>query len=165
MAAMALSAPGISFRNPVLPWSTAADDETRFKRILKRVVAVVLLLGFIVPFVPRPPVERIEAQALPPPIAKLLLDRAPTPPAPPPPKKADSDTEVAQAKPETAKPEAPTPPPKKAAPVVEARKPVEGKPPGEVALDNARRKASGVGLLAMKNEIADLAGAPQAVQL
>ena len=165
MAAMALSTPGISFRRPVLPWSTSADDETRFKRILKRVLAVVLLLGFIVPFVPRPPVDRIEAQALPPPIAKLLLDRAPTPPAPtPPPKKADTDTEVAQAKP-AAKPDAPTPPPKKAAPVPEARKPIEGKPPGEVALDNARRKASGVGLLAMKNEIADLAGAPQAVQL
>ena len=70
-----------------------------------------------------------------------------------------------------AKPEAannkpvPVTPPKKAAPVPEARRPVEGKPPGEVALDNARRKASGVGLLAMKNELADLSGAPTAVQL
>jgi hypothetical protein len=46
-----------------------------------------------------------------------------------------------------------------------ARNPVPGKPPGEVALDNARRKASGVGLLAMKNELQQMTGAPVAVQL
>jgi TonB family protein len=34
-----------------------------------------------------------------------------------------------------------------------------------VALDNARRVASGVGLLAMKSELAQLSGAPAAVQL
>ncbi len=154
----------ISFQQPVLPWATAADDERRFRRILQRVVALVLLLGLIVPFVPTPKIDRTEVQPLPPPIAKLLLDRKPTPPAPPPPKKADTDNEVAQAKPDAA-PDRPTPPPKKAAPVPEARKPVEGKPPGEVALDNARRKASGVGLLAMKDELNQLAQAPQAVQL
>jgi hypothetical protein len=41
---------------------------------------------------------------------------------------------------------------------------VPGKPPGE-ALDAARRKATGVGLLAMKDQLAELHGAPVAVQL
>ncbi len=124
-----------------------------------------LLLASVLPFVPLRKAERPEAQALPPPMARLLLERQPTPPAPPPPK-PDAATEMAQAKPEAAKDTpAPPVPPKKAAPVPEARRPIEGKPPGEVALDNARRKASGVGLLAMKNEIADLSGAPAAVQL
>jgi TonB family protein len=48
--------------------------------------------------------------------------------------------------------------------VPEARNPIDGRPPGEVALDKARRKASGVGLLAMKNELSEMTGAPLAVQ-
>lgn len=149
----------ISFRVTALPWSTAADDERRFKRILMRVVAIVLLLGLIFPFVPKPKIERTEAQALPPPIAKLLLEREATKPKPPPPPK--NDTEVAQADKPEAKP-APDAPPKKQPPVPEARKPIEGKPPGE--LDLARKRASGVGLLAAAKDM-QLAAAPAAVQL
>ncbi len=161
MAAAMVIPHEISFRKPVLPWSTAADDERRFKRILKRVVAIVLLLGLIFPFVPKPKVERTEAQALPPPIAKLLLEREVPKPKPPPPPVKKDDTEVAQAKPD-AKP-APEAPPKKQPPVPEARRPIEGKPPGEA--DLARKRASGVGLLAMKNELQQMAAAPSAVQL
>jgi TonB family protein len=145
----------------VLPWATAADDERRFQRILRRVLVVVVLLGLVFPFVPTPTVDRRQPDALPPPMAKLLLERPVTPPAPPPPPKA-ADPEVALTKPEAAQPK--PLPPQKAAPVPEARRPVEGKPPGE-ALENARKRASGVGLLAMKNELAELTGAPQAVQL
>ena len=166
MSAMALSMlPAVSFRLPVLPWATAADDERRFNRILRRILAVVLLLGLIVPFVPIHQIERAELQPLPPATARLLLERPVTPPPPPkPPEKPDSATEAI-------KPDAPpdrplqVAPPKKQPPVPEARRPVEGKPPGEIALDNARKKASGVGLLAMKNELAEMTGAPVAVQL
>lgn len=156
---------GLARRAAELPWAVSAEDERRFRRILQRIGALVLLLAVVLPFVPLRQAERPEAQALPPPMARLLLERPVTPPAPPPPK-PDAATEVAQAKPDAAKDTpAPPAPPKKAAPVPEARRPIEGKPPGEVALDNARRKASGVGLLAMKNELADLSGAPAAVQL
>ena len=156
---------GLARRAAELPWAVSAEDERRFRRILQRIGALVLLLAVVLPFVPLRQAERPEAQALPPPMARLLLERPVTPPAPPPPK-PDAATEVAQAKPDAAKDTpAPPTPPKKAAPVPEARRPIEGKPPGEVALDNARRKASGVGLLAMKNELADLSGAPAAVQL
>jgi TonB family protein len=78
---------------------------------------------------------------------------------------------VTPPKPDAAKDDAkPRPEPEKAAPrddrapVPEARNPQPNKPPGE-ALENARRKASGVGLLAMKNELAQMTGAPLAVQL
>jgi TonB family protein len=163
-AVLSHSSHGISFRSPVLPWTLSADDEKRFKRILRRILVVVLLLAIALPFVPLQPVDRSQPQALPPPIAKLLLERQVTPP--PPPKKPEPAAEVAQAKPEAA-PDRPAPvtPPKKQPPVPEARKPVEGKPPGEVALDNARRRASGVGLLAMKDQLAEMTGAPLAVQL
>ncbi len=84
-AALAMTAPhAISFRKPVLPWSTAADDEKRFRSIAGRVLALVLLLGLLVPWLPLPKIERTEVQPLPPPIAKLLLERQATPPAPPP---------------------------------------------------------------------------------
>ena len=167
-AAMALSAHGLSpmasFRVPTLPWSNAADDERRFQRIAWSVVLLALLLGVVVPWLPLPMRERIEAQPLPAPMARLLLERVATPPAPPPPK---VDTpELAEAPKPAAEQPAPVKPVKpREAPVPEARNPEPGKPPGEVARDNARRKASGVGLLAMKNQLAAMTGAPVAVQL
>ena len=166
MSTMALS-PMASFRKPTLPWSNSADDEKRFQRIARIVLILVLLLGIVMPFLPLPKRERVEAQPLPAPMAKLLLERAVTPP-PPPPKSEVTDA----SKPEVAKPEkAPDKPdPIKSAkpkevPVPEARNPVPGKPPGEVAIDNARRKASGVGLLAMKDQLSEMVAAPAAVQL
>ena len=185
MTALAMSpllgmAPMASFRVPSLPWATSADDEKRFQRIARRVLVAVLLLGAVMPWLPLPKMERVEVQPLPAPIAKLLLERAATPPLPPTP---PSKTEVADAskpevaKPEVAKPEvtkpvaaADKPAPIKSqkpkeVPVAEARNPVAGKPPGEVALDNARRKASGVGLLAMKDQLSEMTAAPVAVQL
>lgn len=165
----------VSFRMPVLPWATAAQDEQRFRRILWSLLLLALLLAVALPFIPLAKITRGEVQPLPPALTKLLLDRPvspPTPPAPPP-KLKDTKPETApETTPETpaqAKPEKPAPlpttPPKKALPVPEARQPVEGKPPGEVSLDNARRKASGVGLLAMKDQLAEITSAPAAVQL
>jgi periplasmic protein TonB len=152
----------ISFRTSVLPWTVAADDERRFKRILRRVLAACLLLALVMPWVPPPTVDRKQVQELPPAFAQLILEREPVKPPPPPPPKPDTEAEATPkadaSKPETVKPE----PNKK--PVPEARQPKPDKPPGE-DLANARRKASGVGLLAMKDALADLRSAPVAVQL
>jgi protein TonB len=168
-AAMALSAHGLSpmasFRVPTLPWSNAADDERRFQRIAWSVVLLALLLGVVVPWLPLPVRERIEAQPLPAPMARLLLERVATPPAPPPPPKVDTPELAEAPKPAPEQPAPVKPVKPREAPVPEARNPEPGKPPGEVARDNARRKASGVGLLAMKNELAAMTGAPVAVQL
>lgn len=171
MSAMALSASNpmaafASFRVPALPWAVNAEDERRFKRIARAVLLLVLLLGILVPFIPLPQRDRIQAQPLPAPMAKLLLERAAPPAPPPPPPKAADDKpenpkpEAAPDKPAPIKPSKPDQPP-----VPEARNPQPNKPPGEAALDNARRKASGVGLLAMKDQLQQMAGAPSAVQL
>ncbi len=163
-------AAAVSFRSAQLPWSKGGDDERRFQRILKRVLGTALVLGLVMPFVPQPQQERRSLQPLPPPMARLLMERPATPPTPaaPPQRTAQADTAppVADTRPaprEAAPP--PQRPPRNAAPVPEARQPVEGRPPGEVARDQARQRASGVGLLAMKNEIAEMTGAPAAVQL
>src|SRR5436309_14736384 len=150
----------VSFRVPVLPWAPSPDDDARFRRILHRVLALAVVLCLAMLIVPPPKLDRTQAQELPPRLAKLLLERGPLPPPPVvKPERAKDKAEPSTNKPDPAKPEPP-----KAATVPEARRPQPNKPPGEV-LDNVRRKAAGVGLLAMANELAEIRGAPLAVQL
>lgn len=156
-----MSALAVSFRNPLLAWSPSPDDEARFKRILTRVLIVSLLLCLAMIFVPPPQIDRSVPQALPPRMAKLLLEREP----PPPPPVVKSEPLKEKAEPSLNKPNPAKPEPPKAATVPEARQPVPNKAPGEKLADNARRKAAGVGLLAMSDQLAELRGAPVAVQL
>ncbi len=148
-------ATAISFRTRVLPWDISAVDDQRFRRIFRNVLIVSALICLILLLVPRPEVDRTQPQELPPRIARLMLERPLA--SPPPPVKLEP-MEPKAGKPEPAKPE-----PAKATPVPEARRPQPNKPPGEI--ENARRKAAGVGLLAMKDQLAELRGAPLAVQL
>jgi TonB family protein len=109
------------------------------------------------------------------PMARLLIEQAAIPPPPPPAVKVKPEApkplerEVASNKPEPERPASrkPSAPAKvalnKEAPVPEARVPVPDKPPGEV--DAARRKVAGIGLLAMKDDVQELHGAPIAVQM
>ncbi len=147
----------VSFRAPILPWTLAPDDELRFRRIARSVLISCALVFIALPWLPVLKPDRSQAPELPPRLAKLVLENAPLP--------------------ALQKPEAPSPPiereavgkaPSKVArnmevPVPEARVPQPNKPPGEI--DAARRKAAGVGLLAMKETLAELHGAPVAVQL
>ncbi|MFO1272034.1 MAG: AgmX/PglI C-terminal domain-containing protein [Rubrivivax sp.] len=155
-----MTAMAVSFRQTVLPWNVAADDEDRFRRIYRTILAVAILLALLLPWIPTPKIDRATAVALPPPLAKLLLERQ-TPPPPPPKPVVKEEAPKTEAKAAEPPPKA-TVPKEKQPPVPEARNPIAGKPPGE---DAARKKASGVGLLAMKNEIANMTGAPLAVQL
>jgi len=151
-----MTAAFVHHRPAMLPWTVSEEEERRFRRILKRVLLVCLLFSLIMPWLPVPKVDRAKDEELPPRLAKLLLERQP---APPPAVVRKPEPEVAEAKPQ---PEVTKPEPKKP-PVTEARKPEPAKAPGE-KLAAARRKASGVGLLAMKDELADLRGAPVAAQ-
>lgn len=148
----------IALHTPVLAWSVSAEDEERFKRILRAVLLISLLVALVMPWLPVREPDRTVVVPLPASLAKLLLEREPAPPTPLP--KAEKQTpkeEAATRQTDKAKAE-----PK--APVVEARRPEANKPPGE-KLENARARASGVGLLAMKNELAELHAAPAAVQM
>ncbi|AKJ29239.1 TonB family protein [Caldimonas brevitalea] len=163
----------VSFRRPLLPWAVAHEDEARFRRILHTVLGVSALVCLLLLLWPRPPEERAEPRPLPLPVAKLMLEREPPPPPPPvvkrepQPTPAAPSTAAAQPPASTVKPEGRKPQPDKPAtvkkPVPEARNPQPGKAPGEIG--EARRKAAGVGLLAMKDDLAELRGAPVAVQL
>jgi len=154
----------VSFRAPVLAWAVSADDELRFKRILHRVMAASVLVCLALPWLPVTKPDRSQPQELPPRMAKLLLEREATPPPPPPTVKAERVKEQESQTPTAKLPTHLPEPARKALPVPEARNPQPNKPPGE-AIDAARRTAAGVGLLAMKNELAEIRGAPVAVQL
>lgn len=164
-----MSAAVISFRAPVLPWTIVIEDEKRFKRILRTVLGILALLCLVLLLMPKPVVDRAAPVEVPPRLAKLVIEQREMP-KPPAPKatleKSAPQTQKEAAKPEQAKPEAPTPKPEPAqsSAVPAARNPVPNKPPGE-NLEAARRKAAGVGLLAMKSDLNQLAAVPVAVQL
>lgn len=106
-----------------------------------RIVTATSLLGFIlisalVALLKVPPVDRFEAEILPPRLAKLVINEKPKLPPPPPPQEKKPEPE-AEKKAETPKPEL-----KK-----------EALPPDVQA---ARQKASHIGLLALSNELASL---------
>lgn len=159
----------VSFRAPVMPWAGAGEDEARFKRISQRVLGVTLLLAVLMPWIPVHLPERV-VQPVPAHLAKLVIDQHEQLKPPPPPVVARAQEALPQhekaepKKPDAAKPDKAKAQPAKGAVAPEARNPVPNKPPGEV-LDGIRRKAAGVGLLAMKDQLAELRGAPVAVQL
>jgi TonB family protein len=157
-----MAALAISFRSPVLAWANVPEDDKRFNRILNRVLIVVAILCLILLFMPKPKVDRAAPPELPPRLAKLMLEQRTPPPPPKPVVKPETAKEQEAKTPGTPEPVKPEPL-KKAAPVPEARVPQPNKPAGEI--EGARRKAAGVGLLAMKDTLAEMHGAPAAVQL
>jgi len=164
-----MSAAAITFHPPVLPWALVLEDERRFRRILQIVLGVAALICLILLLSPKPVVDRAAPVEVAPRIAKLVMEQREAPPPPKPlplPQAQTKQEQVAQAKPEqkaeVAKP-LPDAKPLPRADAPEARQPIPGKPPGEI--DAARRKAAGVGLLAMKDQLSELRGAPVAVQL
>lgn len=180
MSAAAIASPSnalVSFRSVTLPWSVSLDDLRRSRRVTNTVLAISAIVCLILLLSPVIKPDRTQPQELPAPLAKLVLENKPPPPPitvkalPKPIEVAKPKAEVPVPKPEPmvdGKPAPKRPEPRKieeqkGAQVPEARRPIEGKPPGEI--DLARRKAAGIGLLAMKDEIAEMHGAPVAVQL
>ena len=158
-----MTAATLSFRQGVLPWAAGGDDDRRLRRIQTWVIGLGLLLCVAIPWLPVSPPAAPDPKAEPVRLARVLLPPVPAAPAAPlpPPKPAVAATPQPEAPKPVAAAEKPRPAP---ATVAEARNPVPGKPPGE-ALEAARRKAQGVGLLAMKDQLQQISAAPVAVQL
>jgi protein TonB len=152
----------ISFRTSILPWADAPADVARFRRIRNRILIVSALLSLLFLLLPKPKQDRTQVAELPPQLAQIVLERET--PAPPPPPPAPVKVEKKEEQPANANPKKPDDPKPETVkqPVPEARDPKPNKAPGE---EGIRRKAAGVGLLAMKDQIAEIRGAPVAVQL
>lgn len=157
-----MAAIAISFRPDVLAWADVPEDDARYRRILHTVLAAVAILCLALLLMPKPVADRAKPPEVPARLAKLLVEKELPPPVKP---KLDPLVARAEAEKAAEAPAKPLPkaPPLQGAPVPEARNPQPDRAPGEVSA--ARRKAAGVGLLAMKDEIGALHGAPAAAQL
>jgi hypothetical protein len=115
-----------------LPWAPGEEAEQRFRRILRNVFIVYAVFAVVIPFLPMVERERSRQPDLPERVVKLIVEQ---PKPPPPPPKIEPKPEVKVAK-------------------------VEPKPvPQPVPVDRreeARKKAEKSGLLALKDELADL---------
>jgi TonB family protein len=167
-----MTAASLSFKTPYFAWAVSPEDERRFRRILAQVGGAALILALLFTFLPRPPEDRAAPVQVPERLAQIVLERElPPPPVKTPLAKAEAQVPVPKAAPIPAQERVPKPDPRpapkqertKEAPVAEARNPQPNKPPGEI--EGARRQAAGVGLLAMKDQLAEMRGAPVAVQL
>ncbi|MBW7471167.1 AgmX/PglI C-terminal domain-containing protein [Marinobacter sp. M216] len=116
-----------------LPWDASGDEDSRFKRILKRLLLLLLLLAVVFPWLPLPEIEREEKERVPPSLAKVLIEQRKIAPPPPPPEpvKQEEKTETVE---------------KKAAP--------EPAPAKEVK--KAREKVSKMGVAAFSKELSSL---------
>ena len=125
-----MNQPTLYWQEPILPWSVTEHDR-RFRRIVLLSLLLSLVIGLIVPFLPRPEPVQQELKDVAPRLAQLILEKKKLPPPPPPKpkaKKADTKKKPAAKKPKT-------------------------KPKPQ---NTARKKAESSGLLAMRDELAEL---------
>ena len=120
----------LPYRPMQMPWNKNDRDQKQFRKILLIVLLFSILLGILIPMWDIPVPDRVEVVEIPERLAKLMV---PKPPPPPPPK---------QEKQEEKKPDEEKVKKKEDKPVPEAKK--------------ARKKAERAGLMAFKDDFADL---------
>ncbi|MCM0613305.1 AgmX/PglI C-terminal domain-containing protein [Marinobacter sediminum] len=116
-----------------LPWEASGEEDSRFKRILKRLLLLLLLLAVIFPWLPLPEIEREEKERVPQSLAKVLIEQRKVVPPPPPPEPVKQE-EKAEPTNEKATPE----------------------PPPAKKVTKAREKVSKMGVAAFSKELSSL---------
>lgn len=124
----------------MLPWALGREDSRAFKRWLTICLLVIGVVGVVMPFLTLPEVSREAQEALPPQLARIVMEKPKPVPPPPPPKQEEIKEE-------------PKPEPEKQ-PEPEVVKEVKPEPQKTVA--DAREKAAVSGLLAFKDAFADM---------
>ena len=119
------------YRPMQMPWNHDDDDQKRFRKILLIVFLFSVVLGILIPMWEIPVPDRVEVVEIPERLAKLMVPKKE--PAPPPPKPKQEEK-----KPDPEKP-----------------KKKDDKPVPEKA-KKARKKAERAGLMAFKDDFADL---------
>lgn len=119
------------FRPMHMPWNKNDRDQKQFRKILLIVLFFSILLGILIPMWEIPVPDRVEVVEIPERLAQLMVPKAPPPPPPP------KQEKLEEKKPEKEKPK------KKEAPAPEKAK-------------KARKTAERSGLMAFKDDFADL---------
>jgi TonB family protein len=121
----------LPYRPMRMPWNGDDEDQRQFRKILLIVLLVSFLLGILIPMWQIPVPDRVEVVEIPKRLAQLMVPKQ-EPPPPPKPKKQE------EKKPDQEKP-----------------KKKDDKPEPEKA-KKARKKAERAGLMAFKDDFADL---------
>ena len=132
------------YREYDLPWTSGADQERKFQRLLGRTFLVVAILGLVWPFLPVPEPDPYEIEEIPPRIAQLLLQDKPLPPPPPPPVEQEPEPEPDDPEPEQ---------------VVEAEpepEPIIPEPEPEIDVAEVAREQAQAAFLPFAEDLADL---------
>ncbi|GLS27100.1 AgmX/PglI C-terminal domain-containing protein [Marinibactrum halimedae] len=132
--------------NLELPWQSGHKENSRFKKIATIMLAVLFVVGVVIPMIPIPEKTREEKETLPPELARVVLEKKEIPK--PEPKKEEKKPEP---KKEEKKPE-----PKKEEPKKEPEKIVDKKPEPAPTVEKAREKAATSGLLQFQDDLADM---------
>lgn len=132
--------------SPALPWARDPFEQKRLKVIAIAAAALFLITSLLLSLIDPPPVDRAEAEKIPPRLARLVLERKENPPKPPEPVIIEEEEKPEEEIP----PEQPKPEKKKV--VVPEKKPE----PTQEQVKKAREKASKSGLLAMRDQLAAL---------
>ncbi len=122
-----------AYRPMVMPWNKDDKDQKKFRKVLLIVLFLSILLGILIPMWDIPIPDRVEVVEIPERLAKLMMKKKAPPPPPPPKaeKKKEKEPEKEKAKQKDKKP------------VPEKAKKV-------------RKKAERAGLMAFKDDFADL---------
>src|SRR6185503_9188924 len=72
------------YREYELPWEGDEESSARFRRILRALLIVFVLLGILFPLLPRPKPTATETE-VPTRLARVMIEEKPKPPPPPPP--------------------------------------------------------------------------------
>ncbi len=122
-----------------LPWAVTAGDDGRFRKYLWRGLAVLLVIGIVVPLLPVKEIPREEKEALPPQLARVIMEKK----------------ELPKPEPIVPKPVEPKPKPKP--------EPVKKEPPKEKpkpkpvdVVQQAKATAAVSGLLAFQDDLTEL---------
>lgn len=138
-----------------MPWETDARDAEVFRRWLKIAFTFVIVFGVVIPLLPVPELSREKREALPPQLAEIIMPKPKVKPPPPPPKpkpKPQKKAEVAKPKPKPT----PKPKPKQIAKATPKPKPKPIPKPKPQSVDQARQKAQASGVLAFRDQLADM---------
>lgn len=119
----------IPYRVAVMPWTKQGKDENKFRKILLLVLFLSILLGWLIPLYEVPIPDRAEVVEVPERLAKLIKKQKPKPPPKPKQKKEEKKPDE--------------------------KKKAEKKPTPEER-KQAREKVKSKGVLAFKNNFADL---------
>ncbi len=122
----------------LLPWHTAEEEDRRFWRILRWCLVPFVLLSLAIPVINTPEPAREDLEALPPQLARVILEKKELPKPPP---VVEKQAEPEEPEPEEPEPEQPKPEPKT-------------EPEPTQVVQQAREKARQSGVLKFADDLA-----------